>query len=350
MPKLLFWVRDFLPSIVSIFFILSPNLLYLNSCLYIRFTPLQILALVAVETTKMGENNSETTRAAILTAIQSITEVLLMNGARINVAPPPPTRLDRMIPTGCYSLKEALESQLEASSFHLGDREGLILDGNDEIITLLGGVSRIKSSLKSFATMSKCVKLSLGCDAKVESTSIDSNAPGGSNVDSCAICWVEFGVISNRKHLCRVSRRYVCNDCSTKRVLVNGSENRISDGVYLFFMAEAQKACRKSQENREEQMQRQRLNVSQARQSLGLRSSCEGSASDTETVETVNGSFSAKDVFSNAISGIGHMKNAILERGDKLERLGEKTQALEQASLDFANMAKELNRSHGSWW
>jgi hypothetical protein len=303
-----------------------------------------------VETTKIRENSSETTRAVISTAIQSITELLLMNGARINVAPPPPTRLDRIIPTGCYSLKEALESQREALSFHLVDRKGLTLDGNNEITTLLGGASRIKSSLKSFATTSKCVKLGLGCDVKVESTSIDSNAPGGSDVNSCAICWVEFGVISNRKHTCRVSRRYVCNDCSTKRVLVNGSENRISDGIYLLFMAEAQKAYRKSQENREEQMQRQRLNVTQARQSLGLKSACEGSASDTETVETGNGKLSAKEIFSNAISGIGHMKNAVLERGNKLERLGEKTQALEQASLDFANMAKELNRSHSNWW
>jgi hypothetical protein len=44
------------------------------------------------------------------------------------------------------------------------------------------------------------------------------------------------------------------------------------------------------------------------------------------------------------------MKNAVLERGDKLERLGEKTQALEQASIDFASLAKELNRSQNSWW
>lgn len=324
-----------------------PNFIHAFS---FRFTPLQILALVAVETIKLGENISERKRTVTSTFIQSIAELLLMNGARTNVAPPPSTRLDRMIPTGCYSLTEALEGQHKASSIQLSNREGLRLDGNGEIITLLGGANRIKSSIKSFATTSKCVKEGLGCDVKVESTSIDSDAPGGSNINSCAICWVEFGLISNRQHLCRVSRRYVCNDCSTKRVLVNGSENRISDGVFLRFMAEARKADRKSQENRDEQMERQRLNVTQARKSLGLKSVCGGSASDTESVESGNANFSAKDRISHAISGIGHMKNAALERGDKLERLGEKTQALEQASLDFANMAKEFNRSHNNLW
>jgi hypothetical protein len=229
------------------------------SCLFIyRFTPLQILALVALETTKLEENISERKRI-VTTLIQSIAELLLMNGARINVAPPPSTRLNRMTPKGCYSL-----SQNKASSIQLGDCEGLRLDWNGEIITLFGGANQIKSSLKSFATTSKCVKLGTGCDVKVESTSINSDAPGSSNSNSCAICWVEFGVILNRKHLCRVSRRYVCNDCSTKRLLVNSSENRISDGVFLYFMAEARKVDRKSQGNRDEQMHQQRLNATQA--------------------------------------------------------------------------------------
>ncbi len=315
-----------------------------------RYTPLQILALVALETMKLGGNSSETTRKVISIVIQSIAQILLMNGARINVAPPPPSRLDRMTPKGCYSLKEALKTKHESSSIQLNDRDKLRLDGNVEITTLLGGADSIKSFQKSFVTASKCVKLGRECDVKVESTSIESDAPGGSDSNSCAICWVEFGLISNRKHLCRVSRRYVCNDCSTKRVLVNGSESRISDGIFLFLLAEARKADKKSQEKRDEQMHQKRRNVTQARESLGFKSTCRGAASDTKTIETENANLTAKDRISTAISGIGHMKDAVLERGDKLERLGEKTQALEQASIDFANIAKELNRSQNSWW
>ncbi len=314
-----------------------------------RFTPLQILALVAVETMKLQEISSEISRTAVSTVIPSIAQILLMNGARINIAPPPPSRLDRMIPKGCYSLKEALEYKHESSSIQLCDRDELRLDGNVEFITLLGGADNIKSFLKSFATTSKCVKLGQEWDVKVESTSIDSDAPGGSDSNSCAICWVEFGLISNRKHLCRVSRRYVCNDCSTKRVLVNGSESRISDGIFLYLLTMTQKADNKSQENRDAQMERQRLNVTQARRALGLKSATEA-VSDTKTIETYKANLTAKERISSAISGLGHMKNAVLERGDKLERLGEKTQALEQASIDFASMANELNRSQNSWW
>lgn len=318
------------------------------SCLR-RFTPLQILALVAVETMKLEEIGFEKTRAMVLTVIQSIAQILLMNGARTNVAPPPPSRLDRMIPNGCYSLKEALECKHESSSIQLGDRDELRLDGNVELMTLLGGADNMKTFLKSFATTCKCVKLGQECDVKVESTAIDSDAPGGSDSNSCAICWVEFGLISNRKHLCRVSRRYVCNDCSTKRVLVNGSESRISDGIFHLLLTMSRKADKKSQDIRDSQMQRQRLNVTQARKVLGLKSASE-TASETKPIEIDKANLTAKERISSAISGLGHMKNAVLERGDKLERLGEKTQALEQASVDFASMAKELNRSQNSWW
>ena len=116
------------------------------SCLR-RFTPLQILALVAVETVKLEEIGFEKTRAMVLTVIQSIAQILLMNGARTNVAPPPPSRLDRMIPKGCYSLKEALECKHESSSVQLGDRNELRLDGNVELMTLLGGADNMKTFL-----------------------------------------------------------------------------------------------------------------------------------------------------------------------------------------------------------
>jgi hypothetical protein len=39
-----------------------------------------------------------------------------------------------------------------------------------------------------------------------------------------------------------------------------------------------------------------------------------------------------------------------MERGSKLTTLAEKTQSFEAASLDFANMAKELNQRQNSWW
>jgi len=323
------------------------------SCFF-GFTPLQVLALAAldaraIQLTKqeLEENDALTLGILrnIMKAIQQLAELLCKNGARINLPPPPPTRLDRPTPTGCYSLKEALDDP-ETSTLQIGNREELKLDGKDnEIINLLGDIDRLNAAQKAFVV----IKSTSNTDKsiKIETTSIDSDAPGGSDSNSCAICWSEFGIISNRKHLCRVSQRYVCNDCSMKRLVVNGSEQRVSDGQYLLSISEAGKASARIQSNRQEQMKKQRQSVSQARASLGLKSTGGSGSSGDDSSKT---ELSTQDRISNALSGLGQMKDKVLERGDKLNSLQEKSEALEQASVDFANMAKELNRSQNSWW
>ena len=322
------------------------------SC-FVGFSPLQVLALAAldaraIQLTKqeLEENDALTLGILrnIMKAIQQLAELLCKNGARINLPPPPPTRLDRPTPTGCYSLKEALDDP-ETSTLQMGNREELKLDGKDnEIINLLGGINRVNAAQKAFV-----IKSTSNTDKsiKIETASIDSDAPGGSDSNSCAICWSEFGIISNRKHLCRVSQRYVCNDCSMKRLVVNGSEQRVSDGQYLLSISEALKAAARIQANRQEQMKKQRQSVSQARASLGLKST-DGSGNSGDNSSKTE--LSTQDRISNALSGLGQMKDKVLERGDKLNSLQEKSEALEQASLDFANMAKELNRSQNSWF
>jgi hypothetical protein len=63
---------------------------------------------------------------------------------------------------------------------------------------------------------------------------------------------------------------------------------------------------------------------------------------------------SSSGILSNMLSlgssSISNMGNAVMERGSKLTTLAEKTQSFEAASLDFANMAKELNQRQNSWW
>jgi len=324
------------------------------SCFF-GFTPLQVLALAAldaraIQLTKqeLDENDALTLGILrnIMKAIQQLAELLCKNGARINMPPPPPTRLDRPTPTGCYSLKEALDDP-ETSTLQMGNREELKLDGKDnEIITLLGGINRVNAAQKAFVV----IKSTSNTDKsiQIETTSIDSDAPGGSDSNSCAICWSEFGIISNRKHLCRVSQRYVCNDCSMKRLVVNGLEHRISDGQCLLSISEAGKAAARIQASRQEQMKKQRQSVSQARASLGLNKSADGSGSSGD--DSSKTELSTQDRISNALSDLGQMKDKVLERGDKLNSLQEKSEALEKASVDFANMAKELNRSQNSWF
>ncbi|KAL7544044.1 hypothetical protein ACHAXR_013483 [Thalassiosira sp. AJA248-18] len=324
------------------------------SC-YFGFTPLQILALVATEVRAIdlkkqesGKVDDQTKRTLknIMKIVQASAEILVKSGARINVPSPPPTRLDRPTPTGCYSLYDALKDQKDLSMQTGSYRECLKLDDNNEILSLLGGADRVNSFQNSFASVGKTVK-NTGA-LVIESSSLDSDAPGGSDPNSCAICWIEFGVLMNRKHLCRVSGRYVCNECSKKRLVDNGSEHRVSDGQFLLAAAQAKNAEAKSLANREDKMRKQRQSVTQSRKALGLKSGS-GPLSSTDT-EAKQPKLSTKEKITSAISGLGQTRNAVLERGDKLESLADKTEALNQASLDFANMAKELERSQNSWW
>lgn len=286
---------------------------------------------------QIGEN-IEVTRLLknVNNTIQAGAELLMMNGARVNMPSPPSHRLHRQTPLCCNSLAMALDDPTAASC-----QECFPLDKN-EIVALIGGSSRVNSSLKAFTNNS----VKIFCAFEIGSISFDSNAPGGSDSTSCAICWSEFGVVSNRKHLCRASRKFVCHECSTKRVIVNGSEHRISDGQYLLAMSDAKKLEKKTKVDQEKRVNNHCQSATQARNSLGLASKARGSINSK--VETAEPTF--KDKFANAFSGLGQAKDAVLERGAKLESLSEKTESLEQASIDFANLAKELNRSQNNWW
>ena len=314
---------------------------------YFGFTPLQILVVAAKEAREIdlkkqeaGDDDFDTMRTVrhIMEVIQSSAEVLMMNGARLNVPPPTPTRLDRETPPVCYSLKDAINGR-SLSSLPPVDRNGLkLIDGDHVVLTLLGGADRVKSYQKSYASMANTVE-STGA-LKIQkglSSALDSDAPGGSDACSCAICWSEFGMISNRKQFCKVTCRYVCNDCSTKRLVDNGSEYRISDGQFLLGKVEAGKATTNTRAKKEEASRSRRLREAQARSSI-IKSKSSGKLKDP-----------AENVAAT-ISSLGQTRDAVVERGDKLQSLADKSEALNNASLDFAQMAKQLNQQQSSFW
>mmetsp|Transcript_11226 Transcript_11226/g.18551 ORF Transcript_11226/g.18551 Transcript_11226/m.18551 type:complete len:996 (+) Transcript_11226:74-3061(+) len=334
---------------------------------YFGFTPLQILISAAkevqvFESSNQKEKDVEYGRAMknIIEIIHSCAKTLLEKGARLNMPPPPTTRLDRGTSPGCYSLKDAMEGTQKSTIPHI-NRDGLNKLDNKEILTLLGGADRLKAPQKLFASLPKSVD-SVGT-LQYGTTSRDSFAPGGSDDCSCAVCWSEFGLISNRKHLCRASGRYVCNDCSTKRVLDNGTEQRITDGLYNLatFEKTTVSGNRKSQVSSRiasachaasrSDMKSNNSGSSTStsdrnRSFLGLSSSSSSSATDKKEQKNL----SATERITSAISGLGQAKDAVMERGAKLEGLAEKTEALNNASVDFMNMAKELERQQNSWW
>lgn len=334
---------------------------------YFGFTPLQILIATAKEIQvfesssqkEKGAEHGQAVKNMIMEIIRTCAKILLEKGARVNMPSPPVTRLDRGTPPGCYSLNDAIEGTKDTIIPHVSRGVLNILD-NKQILTLLGGADRLKAPQKLFGSLPKSVD-SVGT-LQFGTTSRDSVAPGGSDDSSCAICWSEFGLISNRKHLCRGSGRYVCNDCSTKRLLENGTEQRISDGLYNLatFEKNTVGATRKNQVSSRiasachaTSRLDTKLNSGSSsstsdrnRSFLGLSSSSASSATDKKEQRNL----SATERITSAISGLGQAKDAVLERGAKLEGLAEKTEALNNASVDFMNMAKELERQQNSWW
>lgn len=314
---------------------------------YFGFCPLQILAAIAkelrfIEDKKHDAGSDNNALLQIKVTLLEAADVLLQNGARTDLPPPPPSRLDRETPLGCFSLKESLE---ERTTTHppLIDRNGLKLD-NEEMVALLGGKEKVKASQNKHKEMPKATNT---INVQVDMSSVpDSNEPGGSDASSCAICWSEFGLITNRKQFCHISTRYVCNDCSTKRVVEGGRDVRVSDGQYLFAKAQATKrAVGHTMAQRAVANEKEPIRESKNRVSLGLFSKSSSSASADAKSEP-----SMKEKITSAVSGLGQTRDAVLERGSKLEGLADKTDALNKASLDFANMAKELERQQNSWW
>ena len=284
-----------------------------------------------------------------MSIIQLTSDVLFKNGARIKLPDPPTTRLDRETPPGCFSLKESLEYLTLVDSPAISRQVT-----TDDVTSLFGGKEQIKASQTCFTATSQ-ITLDNNVNIQMDLSSVpDSNEPGGSDANSCAICWSEFGVISNRKQFCQVSTRNICGDCSR---LVEGASRpfdfkaslRVSDGQFLLAKALAAKkknissnritqqaSVGKTHDHNQEYKNRVSLGLFNKLSSLGGA----GENSDQSTNEKI----------SSAVSNVNQARDAILERGSKLEGLAEKTEALSNTSLEFANLAKELNRQQNSWW
>merc|ERR1712160_74436 len=182
-------------------------------------------------------------------------------------------------------------------------------------------------------------------------------APGGTDEKTCSICWKKFGLIS-RKHRCRISRRFVCDECSSHRVVVNGIEHRISDGQFLLAMAEAMKEVKRkldaavAQERKRKQQAKvkgvaNRLNQIEAEENADRDSLFGGLAANVSKSLGLTDNSTEKDnaqTEADSISGLSNQLNqtrdALNERGAKLSTLSDKSDKLVNASQDFAAMAK----------
>jgi len=335
------------------------------------FSPLQILAVAALEASEMAKGEricDSQTMKNIIEMIRGTAEFLVQNGARLNLDQPPTTRLTRPASTlaartlsGETNNSETSEEQDSA----VLDRSRLKIDSDQVLMQILGGEEVLNAAKKRWST-TKSVDYSKKniLREKSKSSLSDSDAPGGNDEKSCAICWSVFGTIMNRRHTCRLSLRYVCDDCSGKRVIIDGKEFRVSDGQFLLSRVDAAKVVsQRLKYEREMESKRQE----QARKALLERQSqlpsC-SKASDEDNRDSLFGNIVEKatnlvmgededlaDIQSQGLADrLGQTRDALNERGDKLNSLVDKTARLESAASDFAKMAKELEKSQGGFW
>ena len=340
----------------------------------IGYTPLQILAAAALDILHklsiLKRAHHPDIKAAIA-LISSCSEMLVSKGGRTSVDPPPALRFpdEKKTPNGEHV----------TTILRIINRTEIIMEKNQDVMKILDSnqnLTACRSKWQQTKLIKACVSNAnsflkgKGLSMKLE----DSNLIGGSYERNCAICWKKFGQIRNRKHICRASRRYVCDECSSNSVLLDGDARRVSDGQFNLI------SCR--QERKEEQDRIQYENKKAERKariekawsaSHGRQNSLQETQKDEaaakeelfgsvgramksffmeEVEEPPSRDADTNERVSGVMSSLSQTGDAFRERGEKLNTLVEKTGALKNASEDFAKMARELKESQqkGLFW
>jgi hypothetical protein len=324
---------------------------------FVGCTPLQVLASVAIDLNKSKELLGADDYTQKVLAVADLAELIVRMGGRISLDTPPITRLRHKLSNQSLGVEEPSSGRSSSLS--------ICSVSTRQLPVLLGGEARLDGARKCWIN-DKSVGVGLvSIMADDKSVFSDGGGPGSSDQKSCAICWKVFGSLMTRKHKCRVSRRYLCDDCSTKRLVSKDGEHRISDGQFLLAKGdEARKANRVQQDK-----------VKKARSTAAVCAKSHGAArsthfeSDERNRESLFGGIlehatnyvfgdveqnepSQSDKVQHLNQSLNQTRDALNERGEKLASLDEKTNELVNASSDFARMAKELRKKSegGLFW
>ena len=325
---------------------------------YIGFTPLQMLACIAIDLEKSKELLDAEVISLRTRLLLDLAELLVSRGARLTVDPPLSSR----------SRKQEPEKGKQDASI----QRRATLPPAIKLASLLGDESYLEAARKSWASGNSVDATRLASiisESRASAGFPDASSPGGSDEKSCAICWKVFGTIMNRRHKCRITRRYVCDDCATKRIVDKDGEHRISDGQYNLATADI---VRREKSQRDAELERARRQVSSAATGAHVTSQRSQAAQVMErsnrdalfggVLEHASSlvfgenedqsKSSASQTVGTMTQSLHETRNALNERGQKLASLGEKSEQMVDASANFAKMAKELRKKSegGLFW
>ena len=323
--------------------------------MFIGFSPLQIVGLIAHELDSLKDKIGIAAYHKNSGILSNVTLTLVANGARMSLDPPP--------------LKRSRKVGHPNEGTRRLDVLNCKMDADKRIVLLLRGEKRISEARKKWDTK-KVVEVSSNVQFIEEKVTMDDSVlPGGNDSSSCAICWSVFGFI-NRKHRCRITGRFVCDDCSHKRVSQNGIQHRVSDGQFLYLGAPmplreestlpcASISCReggppKKSPNSDltDRLNRLELDAQSNRESL-FGGFLDKAANYMLGDEIVGGERpSSSTSISGLTSTLDRTRDSLNERGEKLNALSEKSSQLVDTSADFAKMASELRKQSegGFFW
>lgn len=329
----------------------------------VGFTPLQILAAAALDLLHVADSLEDNlTNVDLIIAseiIRSSSDILVARGARVWVDAPTIARPNRGPPR-----KGNSDHPCESSVIlHPIELSNMNMESNKDLVKVLGGIDRLAAiRAKWFADKTTKGSGQIFLPGKGLSIQlVDSMLPGGSHQTSCAVCWKKFGKIINRKHVCRASRRYLCEECSGKAVFIDNDLCRVSDGQ--FNLAKYNLLCKEGKDRKEVAEKRKerktRIEEAQSKRSdntLKARAISEDAAREelfgsvgravknlfVEEVVEQDSAQAVNDDVNGVMNSLSQTRNAFVERGQKLNNLVEKTSALNNTSEEFAKMAKEL--------
>lgn len=323
---------------------------------FVGYSPLQVVALIALEFESIASDCDGAFTASNKQLIGNVAECLVSRGARLSIEPPMTYRLRSKVS----------DPAPEETSFHRIEVLTKKLDADKQLMLLLGGEDKLNHARKLWMEMKK-VATATNKSLIDESSNIEnSGVAGGSDVASCAICWSVFGSLMNRKHKCRASNRYVCDECSTKRLVIVTSEFRLSDGQFSAARADA---VREQKERERDTMERVRIRSQQTEQARATvrmerleaeeaadRDSLFGGMLEAATTFVMGGEDSRDALNANALGGLtsslDQTRDALNQRGEQLAALNDKSAKMVDESANFSKMATELRKQSekGFFW
>jgi uncharacterized protein YlaI len=329
---------------------------FLHSCSddyaseYVGYTPLQLLASVGTDMKSRANLCDPDEFSVRLKTIQDVACLLIRNGGRLAMDNPFTTR---------SRIANFVDTQGSKDGVAQAKEFDLLLS---EAVELFGGKNRVNAARDEFISLSACRATPFALISSDNKSAIpNTGQPGGSDEKSCAICWKPFGTIRNRQHRCRLSRRYVCDDCSTKRVKDESTEHRISDGQFLLARFDALKAeqiCNTSEVlNKASATRLSPLFATKAsravQEDLQNRDSLFGGIIEqASNLMFGEGDEKVNSGVAGISSTLNETRDALNERGQKLDSLAEKSEKMVDASANFAEMAKQLRKQSegGFFW